>query len=52
MHGFCACFLSIGLPHDKGECAKGDIMNSVQASGPNAFHWSRCSRAKLQKIFT
>jgi len=42
---------NIGLPHDSGDCAKGYIMHSVQSSGPNAFHWSPCSRNRLQKIF-
>ncbi|XP_078352920.1 A disintegrin and metalloproteinase with thrombospondin motifs 1-like isoform X2 [Oculina patagonica] len=43
---------NIGLPHDRGDCAKGYIMQSVQSSGPNAHHWSSCSRDKLKAIFT
>ncbi|KAJ7383377.1 metalloendopeptidase [Desmophyllum pertusum] len=43
---------NIGVGHDRGVCAKGYIMHSVQSSGSNSFHWSPCSRNQLRKIFT
>lgn len=42
---------NLGLSHDSGDCAKGYIMNTVKASGGNAFSWSKCSRENLQTSF-
>ncbi|XP_028406010.1 A disintegrin and metalloproteinase with thrombospondin motifs 6-like [Dendronephthya gigantea] len=43
---------NLGLGHDSGDCSKGYIMNSILASGKNAFSWSSCSRTNLQSSFS